>query len=555
VNKVISIRCTCDYLLKRAEKHRRAGRYDEAMALLWNAKTQFGIQDSIELEMARIYDEIGCDDEACRSYLRVVRLGGEHKAEALFHLALSGLQRGDVVRAYGYFEQFLLCKNRSVIAADLSEMLARQLAFEFEKPKIKGRKIRAKQLAMRAGQRLQEGRPFAAQRCIERSIRLRPSAQSYTMLACCHLVRENYEEAVHAASYGHTLRPRNVQALCVLADACAANGDDKKSANALRFAALYARSCDDLLAASIESAKHGWDDLTLMLTQRLLRIEPFHTRAMMLRACACMNLGKMQEACRILSRLCGLVPENSVCEYYFKLLRDGKLPQEKLSLGMDVTHDEGVRRASELIAKLYNNPEETAADSKTNMNICRLCDWAIRSQMVGSHTKTIALILLSALGTELAECVLLDALTDPVIADSFKFSVLQMLTNAQGFKPFYVDIHGSLTRLAAGGISGQPIRASQVNSRIVQRTADALAARYPKAPQMLLGYFLVYLQRYGQPAKRHEGACAAALEYMYLMRNGKQSNPTSISRKYHVSPRIMMLYARRFERSNPRLES
>jgi len=149
VNKVISIRCTCDYLLKRAEKHRRAGRYDEAMALLWNAKTQFGIQDSIELEMARIYDEIGCDDEACRSYLRVVRLGGEHKAEALFHLALSGLQRGDVVRAYGYFEQFLLCKNRSVIAADLSEMLARQLAFEFEKPKIKGRKIRAKQLAMR----------------------------------------------------------------------------------------------------------------------------------------------------------------------------------------------------------------------------------------------------------------------------------------------------------------------------------------------------------------------------------------------------------------------
>jgi len=554
VNKIVSIRCTCDYLLQRAEKHRRAGRYDEAMALLWNAKTQFGIREDIELETARVYDEIGCEEEAARCYLRVVRLEGEHRAQALFHLALSALQRGDIPRTAGYFEQFLHCEHRSEISPDMSEMLARQLALELEKPKRTGRKSRAKTLAKRAAMRLQEGKPFSAQRLMERSIRLYPLAQSYTMLACCHLVRENHEEAILAATCAHTLRPRNVQTLCVLADAYGAAGERKKSEKAIRLAALCAKDPDDMLAVSIESAKFGCDELTLMLTKRLLRIEPFHTRAMMLRACACMNCGHIQEASRILGRLCGLLPENSVCESYFRQLRNGNYPHEKLALGLDVTHDEGVQRGADLISKLYISPEEIAADSQIHLNTCRLCDWAIRSQMVGAHTKTVALILLCALGTEQADGVLLDALTDPGIADSFKLSILQLLTNAKGFQPYYVDMNGGLTRLVAGGVSEQPVHASQANSRIVQRAADALMSKDSRAPQVLLDCFLHYLQRYGQPKKYHEDACCAALEYVYRKQNDVNTDPACIARKHAVHRRKMMWFVRRFERCKPKSE-
>ena len=89
MSNVVSMEKPCDYLVKRAAARRRSGKYDEAMTLLSKAKDQFGLQDSIEMEMARIYDEMECEEEAACAYLRVVRMGGAGKAEALFQLALS----------------------------------------------------------------------------------------------------------------------------------------------------------------------------------------------------------------------------------------------------------------------------------------------------------------------------------------------------------------------------------------------------------------------------------------------------------------------------------
>ena len=59
MTNVVSIGATCEYLVSRAARHRRAGRYDEAMVLLTKARAQFGFDEEIELEKARIYDEMG----------------------------------------------------------------------------------------------------------------------------------------------------------------------------------------------------------------------------------------------------------------------------------------------------------------------------------------------------------------------------------------------------------------------------------------------------------------------------------------------------------------
>ena len=115
MSNVITISRARDYLVSRAAKHRYAGRYDEAMALLWKARTQFGIQEDSEMEAARVYSEMGCDDEAGRAYLRVVRLGGTHKAAALFELSLLSAQRGDFSRAVSYYEHFLACEARTEV--------------------------------------------------------------------------------------------------------------------------------------------------------------------------------------------------------------------------------------------------------------------------------------------------------------------------------------------------------------------------------------------------------------------------------------------------------
>ena len=548
MSNVITISRTRDYLVSRAAKHRRAGRYDEAMALLWKARTQFGIQEDIEMESARVYSEMGCDEEAGRAYLRVVRLGGTHKAAALFELSLLSAQRGGLDRAVSYFEHFLACETRTEVPEETASALGRQLLDELDRPSTRSRKARARMLEQRAAVRLQEGKTAAAQHLMKHSLRLHETARGYTMLACCHLIRMQLPEAVEAASRAHRMAPGRVQTLCVLSDAYAAMGEDGLSRRAMYLAAMRAREPDDLFSVAMESAKHGDDTLTMRMTKRLLVREPYHTHGMKLRACALINLGRMKEASRLFGRLCGLLPENTVCEFFYKLSREGKAPAERFSLGVDVTHEEGVSRAAELISKLYVSPDEICAQPASLERVCRLCDWAIHSPMAGAHTKTVALILMTAIPADEARMVLLDALTDPQLADGVKLNILQVLTARDGFRPYCVDVGGRLVHLAAGGISTQPQSCSRANSQVVQRASDALSEAYPDAPQRVLDMFLRYLAVYPQPKGQEADACAAALEALYHRQVGRHVDEREIAERNGISKRLLNRMLRRFER-------
>lgn len=548
MSNVITISRTRDYLVSRAGKHRRAGRYDEAMALLWKARNQFGVQEDIEMEAARVYSEMGCEEEAARACLRAVRLDGPHKAAALFNLALSSAQRGDFSRSASYYEHFLACKTRANVPEELAAELGRQLLEELDQPPMRSRKARARMLEQRAAARLQEGKTAAAEHLMEHSLRMRETARGYTMLACCCLMRMKLPEAVNAANRAHQLSPGSVQTLCVLSDAYAAMGETALSRRAMILAAIRAKEPDDLFSVAMESAKHGDDELTLRMTKKLLAREPYHTHGMKLRACALVNLGRMKEASRLFGRLCGLLPEDTVCEFFYKLSRDSGTQTERFSLGIDVTHEEGVSRAAELISMLYVSPEAICSEQETLHRVCRLCNWAFHSPMAGSHTKTVALILLTAMPADEARQVLLDALTDPLLADAFKLNALQVLTAKEGFKPYCVDIGGRLVRLAAGGVSTQPAQSSQANSQIVQRASDALSGAYPDAPQAILNMFLRYLEIYPQPKGREEDACAAALELLYHRQSGRHVDEQELAERNGITMRLLHRILRRFER-------
>ena len=544
MSNVVRMSCSCEYLVSRAARHRRAGRYDEAMTLLTIAKNQFGSQEDIELEAAGVYDEIGCDEEAARCYLRVVRVNGQHRAEALFQLSLSAAQRGDLNRAAAYYQQFAALKQNTV-SAEMASLLGKQLKDEIEKPFPSGRRGRAAALERRAVERLQAGKTAAAKRAALHAIRFEPKARRYTLLACCHLIRGEMREAVAAAEKAHRMSPCHVQTMCVLADAYAAAGEGKKSRRMLYLASLRAKAEDDLFAVAMESAKHGEDMLTLRLTHRLLKREPFHTQAMMLRGCALTNLKRTEQASRIFGRLCGLTPEDTVCEWLYKLTREGSTPQEMLGLGRDVSIQEGNERVSALVSMLYRDPDDLRADAAALRSACRLSAWAFRSPVAGSYGATISLILMTGLNTEQAREVLFDAVMDPMIADSFKAGILQILAAKEGFQPYDVDFGGRLVRIAAGGVSEQPVRGGNINQKTVQRVCDALAPDFPDAPQVLLPVFLAYLRRYGAPKGRMEDACAAALEYTYHVNAGRDVDPGMIAKRYGVSVRQCVMCAKR----------
>lgn len=547
MSNVVSISCTCDYLVRRAARHRHAGRYDEAMALLWKAHNQFGLHEEIQLEMARIYEEIGCETEAVRAYLRIVRLKGKHTALALFQLALFSMQHGDVRRAQSYFDRFRQIDAQSEISEEMIELLERQLLTDNGSKARRSRKLRARLHEKHAAVSLQSGRVIAAKRAIERALHLKPTVHRYAMLACCHLICMDFDAAVDAAKLAHQLSPGNVQALCVLCDAYAAAGDHKQAERMLWVAALRAKETDDLLSVVVESAKLGNDALTLRLTQKILGKAPFQTRAMMLRACALINTGNTEEAERILGRLCGLLPEDSVCESYYKVLRDGQAFEERLILGMDVTRNEGINRVSEIFSAVIRDQNESDDHVQSAARLCRISEWALHSPMAGSSSKTAAVVLLSSMAEEQAECILLDALTDSALSDSQKLTILQVLTGKNGFRPYDADIGGSLVRLAAGGVSSQPVRSGEANSRIVQRVADRLISCDSDAPKKILSVFLCYLDAYGKPEREHEGACAAALECWYRMDAGMNASQAEIARSWDVSERQLRLFLRRIQ--------
>lgn len=543
MSNVVSMERTCSYWVTRARKHRLAGRYDEAMALLSKASDQFGSNEEIEWEQACIYEEIGCDEEAARSCLRVMRMNGEHKSEALFQLALSSAQHADLRRAVSYFEQFAQT-DRGHVSQELTAALEDQLRQEIERPAAQNRKNRSCQLERRAVERLQSGHVYAARRTLLHAMDLRSTPQRLTLLACCDLLLNRLDDAVRAAQEAHRLSPARVQTICVLTDALYAADHQEEARRMLHIGVLRAQSSDDYLSIALESAKHGEDALTLSITESLLHREPFCTRAMMLRGCALMNLGRMKEASRLFGRLCGLLPENTVCQALYKMARDEKRPSERLTLGMDVPRQEAMDRAVKLVSALYEDPKVFLSDLERQKELCRLSAWAFRSTLAGSNTAIIAMILMGGLNTERSREVLLDTLTDPQISDNFKYAVLQTLTEKNGFAPYDVDMDGQLVRLAAGGeVQGQPGGAN--GQDVVQMAADALLPDFPNAAQVLLPLFIEYLNRYGVPPGRQKAACAAALEKAFHELSGHSVDLNVIAARYNVSPRLCRMLLKR----------
>lgn len=549
MGNVFSLTQPCDYMVRRASRHRMAGRYDEAMTLLARAKDEYGVRAEIEQEMALVYEEIGCDEDAARCWRRIVILGGEPKVTALFELAILSLRNADITRAQAYFEQYAAIGNTKISPEAVSQVYE-QIEHEVNRPAAVTKRGRAKELERRAAQCLQAGRIFAAKRALTHAIRLWPTAQGFTLLACTMLLAGDPQEAVVCAETAHELSPGRVQAICVLADALAAAGEVEKALKMLHIAALRAKTPDDLYGVAMESAKRGEDALTLHLTAALLRMEPYHTHAMMMRACALANTGRTKQARRLFGRLCRLLPENTVCEALYRQLSDGA-PLERLSLGIDVPKQEAAARVAEMVAALYDGPAEAAKDRARERRLCRICAWAMRSPAVMEQAASLSLLVLSAMNTEGARCAMTDALMDPNVADGIKMGILQMLTAKEGIQPFSADIGGKPVRLLAGGtVPGQASASQQqAGTQVVQRASDALASRFPDAPQTMLSIFIRYLRVYGAPKGDLANACVTALKYAYYKTNKIPVALAVLAREDGVSKRLCRLCLRRFARA------
>ena len=489
MTRVVSMARTSEYWVMRAQKHRFAGRYGEAMALLAKARDQFGSDEAIEWEMALTYDEMDCEEEAARSYLRVARMKGAYCAQAWFNLALSSAQRADLMRAVSYFEQFE-SGDRQGVSPELASLLKRQLVEAMQTPVTQNKRRRAKMLERRAVERLQEGKIHAARRTMLHAIDLCENAQRLTLLACCEMLLGRLEDALEHAKRAHALAPARIQTICVLLDILYTLGRTDEAKRMLYIAVLRAQNAEDMFSVAVESAKHGEDRVTLGLTRALLHREPYSTKGMLLRGCALLNLGRMDEARRQFAQLCVLLPENTVCPYVYALAREGKKSSERLTLGLDVPREEAASRVMRMLSALY--ADEKDMDDAQNRELCRLSAWAFRSAIAGKNAAMLGIMLLNMLKTEEAHQTMLDALTDPMVNDALKYTLMQVLTAEGAFVPYNVDIGGRLVKLAASG-TARTQEGGEAAQEIVQAASDALMPDFPQAPRVLLPLYIAYL--------------------------------------------------------------
>lgn len=541
MTKVVEIARTSEYWVSRAHKHRLAGRYDEAMALLGKTREQYGSSEALERELAQTYEELGCEDEAARAYLRVARMNGEYRADALFQLALSAAQRADLPRAVSYFEQ-LEASDRRNVSPDLVALLGQQLRQAIETPAPQNRRERAKALERRAVERLQLGKVYAARRTMLHAIDLRENAQRLTLLACCELILGRLDDALSHALRAHTLAPARVQTLCVLVDVLYTMGRGDQARRMLYIAVMRAQTEEDRLSVAVECAKHGEDSLTLRLTRSLLHRDPYSIRGMMIRGCALMNLRRFDEAKRVFARLCVILPEDSICPAYYAMARDEQTPEERLTLGLDVPRSEAVNRTMRIVAAMAQTSQDDVHE------LCRLSAWSFRSVIGGANTAVLSLMQMIALNTPETRDVLLDALTDPQVSDHLKYMILQAMTAAYGFKPYDADIGGRLVRLAAGATTQRQGDGEEIQT-VVQAAADALAPDFPQAPKMLLPMYIALLEQSGMPNRREQPACAAALEYLFHRLSGRKVDLRRIAAKNGVSLRLCRMMAKRILRA------
>ena len=537
---------TCQYMIDRAARHRRAGRYDQSMLLLSRARNQFGSSELLEYESARTYDEMGCEDEACRHYLRVVLADGKYKPQALFHLALTAVQQADICRAVSYFEAFC-ASSREGISPDSAELLQKQLVHAVKQPVHASRRQRARALELRAVRLLHAGKLHASRRTVEHALRLHQSASAYALKACCHLLHGDGASAQDAAEKALRIRPGYIQARCILVDAYMLNGKQKLAKETLIHAAACARSSDTILNIAIECAKYGYDKLTLVLTKRLIKRDPYHIRALAMRACALTNTRCLKTAKKLFGRLCTLLPDNGVYCAYYQMLKAGGVPEERLTLAQEVTREIAVKRCLALISMIHEDPDELRGDPARLPEAVQLSDWALHSVLPGADVTTIAIIILNVLNTAQTRQVLMDALTDARLDDGLKQSILHAWIAYQHEVPIYADLDGEFVRLAAGA-SMPAIDGSERCQDVVQQAAASLFRIYPDAPQVLLHVWTAYLQRYGPAKGGAKSACAAALEYAYHLGSGRCVDMHPIARKHNASSRLAMLYVRRMLR-------
>lgn len=471
------------YLLRKARRRREEGRLEEALTLLYVARSRPGADAAVEREIAGVLSEMDYPQranevlvpllqgervdpaaayEAAVNFMRYMELGPARDAAALclsaggaryaqvagtvLHTCARGLRRAGSVRMVG------------VQAAGARGAYASRLM--------------RRGLTALAGRRFERARALLA-----RAAACGGGAAATALLAHCEMQAGDASRALRAARRAMALDPRSVQALCTLALAQAQAGAAGRAWVTLARALAGRLSGQERYLVACTACEIGQDGLAYAELTRLSAEEPMGADRLWTMAAAAMNTGRAAEATQLLGRLTRLFPRDPVyaaCYRYARERRDlpdgnPPAPQERLPYLYGPPQALAARWEQALADQMRLGAGALGERLESDAPFCEAALWVLRARLSGTPAFGEALRALERAGGARARAMLTRLLTEPGPTDGERLEAAQCLERLGVKGPLLAMQGGRLARVA-----DPAARLTPVQARIVREATDRL---------------------------------------------------------------------------------
>ena len=387
------------YLLRKARRRREEGRLEEALTLLYVARSRPGADAAVEREIAGVLSEMDYPQranevlvpllqgervdpaaayEAAVNFMRYMELGPARDAAALclsaggaryaqvagtvLHTCARGLRRAGSVRMVG------------VQAAGARGAYASRLM--------------RRGLTALAGRRFERARALLA-----RAAACGGGAAATALLAHCEMQAGDASRALRAARRAMAMDPRSVQALCTAGAGAAQAGAAGRAWATLARALAGRLSGQERYLVACTACEIGQDGLAYAELTRLSAEEPMGADRLWTMAAAAMNTGAgAAEATQLLGRLTRLFPRDPVyaaCYRYARERRDlpdgnPPAPQERLPYLYGPPQALAARWEQALADQMRLGAGALGERLESDAPFCEAALWVLRARLSGT---------------------------------------------------------------------------------------------------------------------------------------------------------------------------
>lgn len=450
-SNVMPFEQNAEFFLRRAQKQRQAGRYREALSLMWRAVQASSRKSEYLMELAELYSEMGCPLESNRCLIDLMSRP-DADASCWFGLACNLYAMGNTTGAQTAALAYIELAPEGAYHEEAAQLLSALRYAEHISEPAERRLLRCHRLNSRAAALINDDQPRAALPFIEQSLARHDVPATQALYAFALSEAGETQRALSEAEM--LLHRRGLQtADCLYALRVLVSANERERAldvaKALKKHSLDAYERRQLFDALLPLCP---EQIETLLTEEL-KDSPFDRRLWHVRAALDYNTGQRDEALSQWRAMLALNPYDPLAALYIDALSNGHAPHAPIPL------------SDEPAPSLR---DETCLAVLTGTANAVQRRWVLLSGESGAYR---VIDFLAAQGDEEALLLLRLALAEPSLPHPVKLHALCTLAALGGAAP-YLLIDRSRLVLKTELPAADDVYAQRILRRLVPLAAD-----------------------------------------------------------------------------------